>query len=129
VTTGGSSAWGQRDWSEELCEALLMQLRTAFPTHAVMRHPSTAVLHPHHCFACEITEIMNAGLSVCLSVCLLVCVLLVNHVCLILYVCMTADMLVGVHGAGLTKEMFMPPGGLVVELSGHFNGDCCSLLD
>ena len=34
---------------------------------------------------------------------------------------MNTEVLVAVHGAGLTKEMFMPVGGLIVELSSHFN--------
>lgn len=32
-----------------------------------------------------------------------------------------AEILVAVHGAGMTKEMFMPTGGLIIELSSHFN--------
>ena len=28
----------------------------------------------------------------------------------------SADLLIGVHGAGLTNMLFMPPGGMVLEL-------------
>ena len=33
-----------------------------------------------------------------------------------------ADMIVGVHGAGLTHMMFLKPGSIVVELIGQWDG-------
>lgn len=33
----------------------------------------------------------------------------------------TADILIGLHGAGMTKQMFMPPNGIVFEITSHLN--------
>lgn len=88
---GFSSAWGEREWSEGQWNELNAVLATAFPNHHIVRHPSRTILHDDYCLACEITEMANA------------------------------DIMIAMHGAGMSKEMFMRQGGLVVEVSGHYN--------
>lgn len=85
------SAWGSRFWSDEMNRKVLELFNQSFPDHNIVPHFSDVIYHPQFCMACEILELT------------------------------TADILVGLHGAGLTKQMFMPPGGLVFELSSHIN--------
>ena len=83
--------WGSRHWTDEVNKQILLLFQKTFPDHTVIPHFSDAIQHPDFCMACEIIELNRA------------------------------DILVGIHGAGLTKEMFMPAGSLLVELSPHIN--------
>lgn len=84
-------SWGSRSWSDDVNKEILILLQTKFPDHHVLPHFSDAINSKRFCMACEIEEVTRA------------------------------DIIVGIHGAGLTKQMYMPPGGLVFELSPHIN--------
>ena len=84
------STWGARSWTTKTVKKVLKAFQVVFQSHNVIIQYSKSLMEPHFCLACEILELTNA------------------------------DILVGMHGAGLTKAMFMPPGGIVMELSNHF---------
>lgn len=54
---GGSSSWGLRVWSEEQYINIEIAFQKAFPNHNIIRHPSSAIIHPDFCMACEISEL------------------------------------------------------------------------
>ena len=81
-------SWGYRTWSIEDTNTLVERLKLTFINHNIVLHRSDSIHHPAFCMACEIIEVSKA------------------------------DILLGLHGAGMTKEMFLPTGGsLVFEMS------------
>lgn len=84
-------SWGFRQWNDLTTQSLVEGFQRFFPHHQVLVHSSNAMLHADFSMAREIHEMTYA------------------------------DVLVGVHGAGLTKEIFMPHGSLVMEVVGRFN--------
>ena len=88
---GDHRTWGSRDWDKEQTKLVIEAFQRAFPSHNVICHDSEAIQNDNFCMGCEFMEMKNA------------------------------EVLVGLHGAGLTKNIFMPPGGLLVELSPSYN--------
>jgi hypothetical protein len=87
-----NAGWGSRHWTDDQANKLSREITRQFSaTHNIVTHSSDALLHPDFCMACEVIEVNRA------------------------------DILIGFHGAGLTKEMFMKPGGLVFEVTGRLN--------
>ena len=82
-----SQSWGARNWTESQVDTLKSELTRLFPTHNIVRHQSDSLLHPDFCYACEIMEMTRA------------------------------DIIIGIHGAGLNKQMFMPEGAVVFEIT------------
>ena len=92
-TRGGASkmSWGDRYWDQKQTQFVIDTFKRAFPSHNVITHDSEAIQSVDFCMGCEFMEMNNA------------------------------EVLVGLHGAGLTKVMFMPSGGLLVELSPSYD--------
>lgn len=86
-----SGSWGNRVTSKDTNDILIENLKKTFSDHNIVIHSSDAIYHPDFCMACEIMELTKA------------------------------DILLGMHGAGMTKQMFMPAGAVVFELSPHLN--------
>jgi hypothetical protein len=85
------SSWGERNWDSRLYKRIEKTFQTRFPDHYIVHHASSFASNPSYCYLCTIDELSRA------------------------------DVLVGMHGAGLTNQIFMPLGGLVVEMSQYFN--------
>jgi hypothetical protein len=86
-----TASWGNRHWTLKQYRDLEEALKINFPEHNIVPHISDSIFHPSFCMYCEISEIHRA------------------------------DILLGLHGAGMTKQLFMPPGGVVFELTPHLN--------
>jgi hypothetical protein len=84
-------AWGHRQWSNTTISSLIDAFSVYFPNHNIIVHKSSAILKSDFCMACEIYEMTHA------------------------------DILVGTHGAGLTKEIFMPQGAMLMEIVGRMS--------
>jgi hypothetical protein len=83
--------WGFRNWSDSFYFKVADTIQEAFPDHYILRSVSDSIHADDFCFECEITDIGYA------------------------------DLMIGMHGADLTKAMFMPKGGTVVEMSAYFD--------
>lgn len=79
-----------RDWTNQTFMRTVEAFRSVFVDHNVVTMASRDESRDGYCLECAIAEYQRA------------------------------DVLVGMHGAGLTNMMFMPPGALVVELVGEF---------
>jgi hypothetical protein len=84
-------SWGKRNWDSRLYKRIEKVFQAHFPDHYIIHHASSFASKPSYCYLCTIDELSRA------------------------------DVLVGMHGAGLTNQIFMPLGGLVVEMSQYFN--------
>jgi hypothetical protein len=89
--TNNHFAWGYRDWDLLVYKKIEKSFKKHFPDHYIIHHASSAALDPTYCYLCTIDELSKA------------------------------EILIGMHGAGLTNQMFMPAGGIVVEMSQFFN--------
>jgi hypothetical protein len=79
-----------RDWTDFTLRSVVRSFTDFFPMHNVVVLSSEAMDDPAHCYACDLVVLSKT------------------------------DVLVGAHGAGLTNQMFMPAGGLVIEIAGTF---------
>ena len=79
-----------RDWTNQTFMRVVEAFRNVFADHNVVTMPSRDESQDGYCLECAIADYQRA------------------------------DVLVGMHGAGLTNMMFMPPGALIVELVGEF---------
>jgi hypothetical protein len=86
-----TDSWGERHWEAGFYKRIEKAFQQHFPNHYIIHHASSFVSDPSYCYLCTIDELSRA------------------------------DVLVGMHGAGLTNQMFIPVGGLIVEMSQYFN--------
>jgi len=80
-----------RDWTDFTFKLLKQALMDFYPFHNIVVMSSDAGHAEQHCFACDLMQLSRA------------------------------DILVGAHGAGLTNQMFMPTGSLIIEIVGTFS--------
>jgi len=79
-----------RQWGNETTATIAAAFRDRFPDHNVLIKNSYSSGLDNYCLACDLVDFSRT------------------------------DILVAAHGAGMTNLMFMPPGGLVVEMVGEF---------
>lgn len=79
-----------RQWTNATFESVVQAFQQMFPDHSIVRMSNVCEKWGTCCPACEMIKYSHA------------------------------DVLVGVHGAGLTNQMFMQPNSLIVEIVGDF---------
>ena len=85
---------GVREWSNHTYESVISAFQLYFHNHDVIRLSSVCALSGTCSIIQDIVEYTQA------------------------------DVLIAIHGAGMMNQIFMPPGSLIVEISGEFSLAC-----